>query len=281
MPRLSQNTYGKSRVRFLKTIRHTPGEHDICELEADVLLSGDLEGSYLSDDNSSIVPTDTCKNTLLYLAHEHLGTCRNSFARVVSNHFLEKYKHLDRVQVELRERSWTRMVINWKPQPHTFTHAANGTPFTTLTHSRKNEEILVSGIRNHLVLKSTASSFSGYNVCDLTTLPPTEDRILSTRITAAWTYSHLETDFIRSDASILSAILHTFASTHSPSVQRTLYQMGEAALEASQAISSIKLTLPNVHFLPLDLSAFGRPGQTILTVPTDEPHGQIEATLVR
>lgn len=281
MPTLTQNRYGKSRVRFLKTIRHSPTHHDVCELEADVLLSGDLDSSYLSEDNSSIVPTDTCKNTLHLLAHDHLSTCRNSFAKIIGNHFLEKYPHITLVETELRERAWVRLPIDGQPHPHTFTHAANGTPFSTLKNHRKLGEILTSGIRDLLILKTTGSAFMGYNTCDLTTLPPTDDRILSTRITAEWTYSDLSADFQSADPSILAIIQKVFAENHSHSVQRTLMEMGEAALATSPAISKIELTLPNVHFLPLDLSKLGRPGQTILTLPTDEPHGQIQATVSR
>ncbi|MBC7980829.1 MAG: urate oxidase [Armatimonadetes bacterium] len=277
MPSLSHNSYGKSRVRFLKTIRHTPTHHDICEIEADILLSGDLSGSFLSDDNSSIIPTDTCKNTLHLLAHDHLQTCRNSFARVVGGHFLEKYSHLSLVEIDLRERLWDRLTIDG----HTFSHNANGIPFSNLKNCLTKGETLVSGIRNRLILKTTASSFSGFNTCDLTTLAPTEDRILSTRLTASWTYSDLSANFMEADNLILAALLKIFAENHSPSVQRTAYQMAEAALAASPAISAIHLTLPNVHFLPLDLTKLGRAGQTILTLPTDEPHGVIHATLTR
>ena len=88
-------------------------------------------------------------------------------------------------------------------------------------------------------------------------------------------------DFRKDDELIFAAILKTFAENFSPSVQRTLYEMGEAALAATTSISKIQLTLPNVHFLPLDLGKLGRPLQTILTLPTDEPHGQIEATVER
>jgi urate oxidase len=46
-------------------------------------------------------------------------------------------------------------------------------------------------------------------------------------------------------------------------------------------IAKIALTLPKVHFLGLDLSHFGRPDQTRVFLPTDEPHGQIEAVVSR
>ncbi len=277
MATLHSNRYGKFRVRFLKVIRHAGGRHDVCEIEADVMLQGDLDASYLSDDNRSIVPTDTVKNTLQVLAHDHLEACRSSFARVVGDHFLDTYAHIQGVEIELRERAWKRL----GDHPHSFTHEANGAPFSRANFRRGIPETLSSGIRDHLLLKSTGSGFAGYNVCEFTTLPPTGDRILSTRLTAEWTFSDPNADFPACDAAVLAAIHDVFANTHSPSVQRTLFQMGEAALAAATPVGSIRLTLPNVHFLNLDLSKLGRPGQTGIFLPTDEPHGQIEATVTR
>jgi xanthine dehydrogenase accessory factor len=67
MPILEANRYGKHRVCVLRVGRASE-LHEVCELEADVLLAGDLEASYVSPDNSSIVPTDTVKDTVHALA---------------------------------------------------------------------------------------------------------------------------------------------------------------------------------------------------------------------
>jgi urate oxidase len=278
---LESNRYGKFRVRVMKVMRHDESRHDVCELEADVLLHGDLAGSYLSEDNSSIVPTDTVKNTVHVLAHDHLETCRTSFARIIAEHFLEKYAHLSGVEVELRERKWERMSIDGNPQPHAFVHAANGEPYSRAVFVRGNVLRLFSGIRGHLIMKSTQSGFAGYNVCELTTLAPTADRVFATRLNAEWEFVDLSADFAAVDAAILAAAHEVFAATYSPSVQRTLYQIGELALERVPSISRIELKMPNVHFLGLDLAMLGRPGQSCVLLPTDEPHGEIEAVIVR
>lgn len=281
MATLESNRYGKFRVRVMKVIRHDETHHDVCELEADVLLQGDLESSYLSEDNSSIVPTDTVKNTVHFLAHDHLGTCRTSFARIIAEHFLGKYPHLSGVEIELRERKWERMRIDGSPHPHAFVHAANGEPFSRATFSREAEPVLSAGIRGHLVMKTTRSGFEGYNRCELTTLPPTQDRVFATRLTAEWTFSDLSADFPAADGEVLAAAHEIFATTYSPSVQRTLFEIGELALARVPAISRIELKMPNVHFLGLDLSKLGRPGQNAVLLPTDEPHGEIEAVITR
>ena len=281
MATLESNRYGKFRVRVMKVIRHDDTHHDVCELEADVLLRGDLAGSYLSDDNLSIVPTDTVKNTVHFLAHDHLGTCRTSFAKVIGEHFLAKYPHLSGVDVELRERKWERMSIGGQPHPHSFVHAANGEPFSRGSFSRGNVPVLSSGIRGHLVMKTTRSGFEGYNICELTTLPPTNDRVFATRMTGEWIFTDLAADFGAADAAILAAAHEVFVNTYSPSVQRTLYETGELALARVPVISRIELKMPNVHFLNLDLTKLGRPGQKAVLLPTDEPHGEIEAVITR
>ena len=57
--------------------------------------------------------------------------------------------------------------------------------------------------------------------------------------------------------------------------------MGGAALDACPEIGAITLAMPNLHCLRIDLAPFGRDNRNELFVPTDEPHGQIEATIMR
>ena len=76
-------------------------------------------------------------------------------------------------------------------------------------------------------------------------------------------------------------MLKIFAEKYSPSAQATLFQMGEAALAACREISRIELAMPNKHCLLVDLSPLGLENNNEVFVPTDEPHGQIEATVAR
>lgn len=283
MATLKQSQYGKHRVRVLKVLRSDDGRHDVCELDANVMLTLSEDPSFESDDNSLIVPTDTVRNTVNVLAHDHLGTCRHAFARVIGRHFLAGYQHVSSVDVSLTERVWKRLAPGGLPHPHAFSHDANGEPVTTGTFVRGAGGHLGGGIRDYLVMKTTASSFTGYHTCPLTTLSPTEDRILATRIDAQWSFAPdtPDTALAGTDQMVRHALIAVFAGTHSPSVQRTLFLMGEAVLAAVPCIGSITLSLPNVHYLGLDLSPFGRPGQREVFLPTDEPHGQIEATVTR
>jgi urate oxidase len=280
MARLESNRYGKHRVRVLKVLRDE-GRHEVCELDVDVLLEGELTAAYHSADNSSIVPTDTVKNTVQVLALDALTTCRTSFSNVLGVHFLKQYAHLSGVFVEVRERRWGRMEIQGQPHDHAFVAEGNGQWFARCEFHRNARPVLRAGLRDHLIMKTTGSGFAGFNVCELTTLPPTEDRILATRLSAEWEFAEDAVDFASVDSAYLRVAYSIFAERYSPSVQRTLYEMGESILEACPAVTNVGLKLPNVHFLGLDLSRFRGPGPASVFLPTDEPHGEIEAVIHR
>lgn len=281
MPRLEKNRYGKHRVRVLRAMRDEQDQHRVCELEADVLLSGELDASYLSPDNRSIVPTDTVKNTIHLLAHDYLETCRVEFAHVIGQHFLNRYAHLQGVSVELRERRWGRMPFGGQPHPHSFVSEENGQWFTRCDFERGQPARLRAGLRDHLIMKTTGSGFADYHQCEFTTLPPTHDRILATRLAAEWEFDAGTASFAGVDDTFLLAAYEVFAKRYSPSVQRTLFEIGEAFLERESRVKEVALTMPNVHFLGLDLSRLGRPDQKRVFLPTDEPHGEIEAVVTR
>ncbi|MTV29007.1 hypothetical protein FTX61_27100, partial [Nitriliruptoraceae bacterium ZYF776] len=72
---------------------------------------------------------------------------------------------------------------------------------------------------------------------------------------------------------------------YSPSVQATLYYMAKTVLGRFPDISSVQLKMPNIHFLPVNLSSKANPVivkfEDDVYLPTDEPHGSIEASLSR
>ena len=139
---------------------------------------------------------------------------------------------------------------------------------------------IVSGLTHLVVLKTAESAFSGFPRDQFTTLPDTEDRVLATSITASWTYREGTTDFGAREP-IRAALLDTFATHKSRSVQHTLYAMGEAALAASADATEITLALPNRHHLLVDLEPLGLDNPNEIFVATDQPFGLIEATVRR
>ena len=64
-------------------------------------------------------------------------------------------------------------------------------------------------------------------------------------------------------------------------MQHTLYAMGQGVLDTLREVTAIRLTMPNKHHLPVDLSRFGLENRNEIFVATEEPHGLIEATVAR
>ncbi len=279
--KLIDHRYGKSRVRVLKVLRDG-ATHTIKELDVAVTLSGDFDSSYTEPkgDNSKVVATDTMKNTVNVLAHEHLGRESERFAVVLGEHFLRCHPQVQRVRIKLAERLWGRMRIDGHAHPHSFIQAESAQPFVRLELASGSPE-LVSGIRDLLILKSTGSGFEGYPRCEFTTLPETKDRIFATSLEATWRWAAEPVNYEAANGAIVTAMLKPFAENYSPSVQTTLYEMGAAALAACPEISEITLAMPNKHCLLINLQPFGRENHNEVFVPTDEPYGQIEATIAR
>ena len=276
---LAENRYGKQSVRVLKVFRSLD-RHAVKELTVSCLLRGNFEAPHLGPDNSPVVPTDTVKNTVHILAKDFLTENSEAFVLKLADHFLVKYAHVTGVDVDLSERVWQRMEIDGQLHAHSFVERGQGTPIVSVQRTR-DAVTLASGITGLLVMKTTESGFSGYPQCDFTTLPETNDRIMATSIDARWTFSSPETAGPAVNAVVLAAIHRIFATTWSPSVQRTLFLMGEGVLEAVPILSQIEFKLPNKHYLPIDLSRFGRENAGEIFLPTDEPHGQIEAIVRR
>ena len=277
--KLTQHQYGKARVRIMKITRRGV-KNFIKELEVAIALQGDFDASYTKADNRLVVATDSMKNTVNVLAKKKLGAENEEFGRLLGEHFLNLYPHVTRAQITQREHCWERISVNGKPHAHSFREKSAARPFANITATRKGT-VIESGIEDLLILKSTGSGFAEFLRDEFTTLPETDDRILATRLNATWAYRTKPKSYSATNEKILHALLATFAKNFSPSVQATLFQMGEAALKVAPSISKIYLVMPNQHCLPVNLTPFGLENKNELFVPTDEPHGQIEGTIAR
>ncbi|MGB6690514.1 MAG: urate oxidase [Terracidiphilus sp.] len=280
MARLGENRYGKSRVRLSRITRH--GErHEFNEWTVQVLLEGEFDTSFTEADNSSLLPTDTMKNTVYSLARDSKAAVIEQFAMELGDHLLGNNAHVSKASVEVKERAWERVITDGAPEATTF---KLGGPELATVHAVRDQSgawAITSGIDGLTILKTTKSAFAGYIKDKLTTLKPATDRIFGTRATVTWDYAVPAPDYAAARSRIVGALLRTFAAHDSMSVQHTLFDMGKAALEAAPEIARINLTMPNLHHLLVDLSAFGQDNPNHIFVPIDEPHGNIEATIER
>lgn len=275
--RLGENNYGKQRVRILQVSRH-PDRHDIKELTLGIRLEGDFESAHSKGDNRKVLPTDTMKNTVYALAKQKAIGSPEEFCVRLADHFLSRNPQVSRVRVEAAQTLWSRLSVQEKPHPHTFTSSSNEKRTSALAATRK-EKTLQSGIEGLVVLKTTDSAFENFSKDEYTTLKEDRNRILSTSIRAAWFYRENAVEFDATWHGVRQTLLETFAGHDSESLQHTLYAMGEAVLRKFPGIREIHLSLPNKHYNLVDLSPFHLENPKEIFLPTDEPHGLIEATL--
>jgi urate oxidase len=280
MARLGENCYGKSRVRLSRITRHE-GRHDFNEWTVQVLLQGDFDKSFTAADNSKILPTDTMKNTVYFVARQSKAATIEEFAKELGDYLLGNNPQVSRVSVEVWEKAWERMHLNGTFEPTTFKLGGPEKQTVRAERAQDGAWAIASGVEGLTILKTTKSAFTGYIKDKLTTLKPATDRIFGTCATAKWDYAGDGSDYAGARARVLNALLKTFADHASMSVQHTLFDMGKAALDAAPEIARITLTMPNLHHLLADLSAFGQDNPNHLFVPIDEPHGSIEATIER
>jgi urate oxidase len=192
-------------------------------------------------------------------------------------HFLTYNPQVSRVRVEASENLWTRIAQGGKPHASAFTRACEKR--TAAINGTREGNTIRAGIDDLVVLKTTKSAFEGFLRDPYTTLKEDRNRVLSTEIRAQWLYEGAEIEFSPIWYGVRQTILETFAEHDSRSLQHTLYAMGEAVLNSFDHIREIHLSLPNKHFNLVDLSPFGMDNPAEVFLPTDEPHGLIEATL--
>ncbi|MBS7544422.1 factor-independent urate hydroxylase [Ancylobacter oerskovii] len=276
---LIRNSYGKGRVRVMRVHRDAP-RHEVRELTIQCMLTGAFDAAYTEGDNRSVIATDSIKNIANIVARDHVGLDNEGYCRALAQYFLDRYDHVETVEITATETKWTRIAVDGAPHDHAFTLDGNGRPLVKVSASRDGAT-LVSGISGFTFLKTTQSGWEDYWFDEATTLKPTADRLFATAMDASWRWAGTPASYPQANAAVLAAALKVFATTYSPGVQNTLYLIGEAVLAAVPEIAEITIACPNKHYLPIDLSPFGRAFDGQVFTPTDEPHGQIECTIAR
>jgi urate oxidase len=275
---LGRNNYGKSEVRLVK-VKRDADHHELRDLTVDVALEGDFEAAHIRGDNTGLLATDTMRNTVYALAKDHLTGSIEEFGLKLVDHFLETGPTVESVQVRIAEHPWNRIEVNGRGHEHSFVRGT-GERIATVRGDATGARV-EAGIDDLLVLKTTNSGWEGFLRERYTTLPETDDRILATKVTANWLYGDADVDFDRLWLGVRGRILETFTDHYSPSVQNTLYRIGEAVLEGFPEIEKIHLSLPNKHHLLYDLERFGMENDNEIFHATSEPYGLIEGTVER
>lgn len=294
MHALTDTSYGKSRIRLVRVTRHgdpstgsgssrakSRGDrHAVRDFTVAVAFEGRYDTSYTDGDNADVTPTDTMKNTVYALAARDGVREPEAFGLALANHFIDHNARLDRVVIDITEHAWDRLTIGDREDGSSFVRRGPEMRTARVTRDRQRSTI-TAGITDLLIMKTSKSAFAGFPRDEFTTLPETLDRLFVTALTTTWNYVDEEIEFAAMFSSVRTTLLESFAQHDSLSVQHTMYAMGQVVLDTIEAVSSIRLEMPNRHHLPIDVSKFGIEDRNEVFVATEEPHGLIKATLSR
>ena len=283
--KLGANRYGKAETRVVVVRRH-PDRHEIKDLNVSVALSGDMDDAHLYGDNSKVLPTDTQKNTVFAFARKHGIGEIEEFAIILAKHFVDSQPSVYHARVAVEEYAWDRIALPGNGIAYSFSRSGTAVVRTAVVHYDGTNAHVVSGLKDLLVLNSTGSEFWGFLTDELTTLKETNDRILSTVVTAGWRHTDTTADPHRTDweSSFREAghhLLTAFADTHSYSLQQTLYAMGTRVLEHRPELCEVRLELPNKHHFVVDLTPFGLDNSNEVFIAADRPYGLMEGSVLR
>jgi urate oxidase len=207
------------------------------------------------------------------------------FGKRLARHFAGSFDWITGARVAVESYGWDRIAVDGQAHDHAFSR--NGSEVRTAVVTADGDDVhVLAGLTDLVVLKTTGSEFWGFPRDRYTTLAETRDRILATAVTARWRYRPgAAPDWDAAYAGARTALLETFASTHSLALQQSLYAMGEAVLERFDEIAEVRLSMPNKHHFLQDLSAYGLDndvdGGPVVYHADDRPYGLIEGAVVR
>jgi len=297
-------------------VREEDKVHQIVEYNVEVLLEGDLEKSYTQADNSVVVATDSIKNVIYYLSKisPHILSAER-FGLHLATHFVSKYAHIHKAHVTIEQLRWARIAVDGKPHNHSFLRDGDEKRVVNVqVDGSRGKDRLVgnvsAGINDLLILKSTGSAFEGFIRDEYTTLKEVGDRIFSTSVDLLYTFAPFEITAPKDDKrlnfdkeqiegagglgawegikvgeSAREITLSVFATDESASVQATLYKMGQRLIGDNSAVDRATYTLPNKHYIPVDMKYIGidntSPALAEVFAPVSAPSGLITATVAR
>jgi urate oxidase len=280
---LGPNQYGKAEVRVVAVDRSSP-RHSLVDLAVSSSLRGDFAAAHTAGDNAHVLTTDAQKNTVFAFARDGVGS-PEEFGLRLARHFAGSYDWITGARVAVESYGWERITVGGAEHDHSF-RRTGGDVRTAVVTVDGDEAHVLAGLADLVVLKTTGSEFRGFPRDRYTTLAETRDRILATAVTARWRYTRTDLDFDACFAGVRTALLETFASTHSLALQQSLYRMGEAVLEQFPDVAEIRMSMPNRHHFLQDLSAYGLDNVPdgagpVVYHAADRPYGLIEGTVLR
>ncbi|MCY7372327.1 MAG: urate oxidase [Spirochaetaceae bacterium] len=282
---LGDNQYGKAETHVVRVVRDT-ARHEIRDLVVSSALRGSFDDAHLTGNQSAVLPTDTQKNTVFAFAKQVGISSPEQLAVALARHFADDVDTVSSARVTVEEHLWERAVVDGAPHDHTFVQSSQEVRTVAVTVEGGRTHVL-SGLTGLVLLKSTGSEFSGFLVDEYTTLAPTTDRVMATSVSARWRWSSGFSgtddlaDHDHAYGEVRDVLVSRFGALHSLALQQTLWEMGRSVLETREDIAEIRLSAPNRHHFPVDLTPFGLDNAGEVFWAADRPYGLIEVEVRR
>lgn len=242
-------------VKIIPESDFTGRDNIIFAFNAQVSLKGEaFLTSFTEGDNSLVVATDSMKNFIQRNAAQYEGTTIEGFLKFVCERFLDKYAHIDAVEISAREIPFDSLNIvpegsGLKESELVFRRSRN--EFATATVEVERTETgsrivqLKSGITEVQLIKVKGSSFYGFIQDEYTTLPEAYDRPLFVYLNFDWKYSNVADSFGVSPENYVAAeqirdiAASVFHELDNRSIQQLIYVIGLRVLDRFPQLAEI------------------------------------------
>lgn len=226
------HSYGKHAV----SVYRIDGDR-LFACEVDVLLRGDaFEVSYTEGDNTLVVATDSMKNFVHRMGLDYTGDTLEDFVALVGERLLERYDHIEGVEVHAREVPFEH--VRGRVLRRRYDHFA----VAELDLARDGTASARSGWEGLHLIKLTGSAFEGFWRDEYTKLPESKDRPLFIHMDIHWT----NVDGARPPSEeVRDLAVKTFCDIRSESIQQLVYEIGVRVLDGYPEIATVDFRAEN------------------------------------
>ena len=185
-------------------------------------------------------------------------------------------------RIGLVAHPWERLrAAGGAPHEHAFQRGSGGDRVATVAGNAGGVEV-ERRHRGLVVLKTTGSGWEGYQRDRVHVAPETDDRIMATEVTTAWTTGRpTSTSTRRGTRSARRDARARSATTTARRCSSRFTGWARRCSRRARRSQRITFSLPNKHHLLYDLSRFGLENDHEIFHATDEPYGLIEGTVER
>jgi urate oxidase/2-oxo-4-hydroxy-4-carboxy-5-ureidoimidazoline decarboxylase len=254
--------YGKGDVSVYRLFRDratsaAANEPPVFGANVTILVYGDaFWPTYTTGDNSGLIATDSMKNFVQRETLDFRGSQLEDYCRHLGRKFLDKYHHVEGVQVSAVEIPYAPLAAGLTGEAEQSGDAGWSVAFAPGGPEQATAQVeigakglvdVVSGLRGFKLLRLAGSAFHGFVRDEYTTLPDLFDRPLHMWLDLEWRYVDPQAAFeaTRTVAHARRIVREVFEGFESGSIQQVIYQMGTTLLNELRELSEVHLEANN------------------------------------